>query len=112
MRIVFNVIASVGRHIDVYQPIKIQKSYWPTVFFNVIAALLVHVHVVVLPSQKHYHPVYTTVFFYKKQVGEKDACTVYQSKTKRLNKLCAQRHFYMFLFKKSVFRFQCFINKH
>ena len=40
MRIVFNVIASVGRQIDVYRPIKIQKSYRPTVIFNVIAALL------------------------------------------------------------------------
>ena len=39
MRFVFNVIASVGRQIDVYRPIKIQKSYRPTVFFNVIAAL-------------------------------------------------------------------------
>ena len=33
-----NVIASVVRQIDVYRPIKIQKSYGPTVFFNVIAA--------------------------------------------------------------------------
>ena len=32
VRIVFNVIASVGRQIDVYRPIKIQKSYRPTVF--------------------------------------------------------------------------------
>ena len=39
VRIVFNVIASVGRQIDVYRPIKIQKSYRPTVFFNVISAL-------------------------------------------------------------------------
>ena len=38
VRTVFNVIASVGRQIDVFQPIKIQKSYRPTVFFNVIAA--------------------------------------------------------------------------
>ena len=36
--IVFNVIASVGRQNDVYRPIKIQNSYRPTVFFNVIAA--------------------------------------------------------------------------
>ena len=40
VRFVFNVIASVGRQNDVYRPIKIQKSYRPTVFFNVIAALL------------------------------------------------------------------------
>ena len=40
MRFVFNVIASVGRQNDVYLPIKIQKSYRPTLFFNVIAALL------------------------------------------------------------------------
>ena len=33
---VFNVIASVGRQIDAYRPIKIQL---PTVFLNVIAAL-------------------------------------------------------------------------
>ena len=32
VRIVFNVIASVGRQIEVYRPIKIQKSYRPTVF--------------------------------------------------------------------------------
>ena len=38
MRYFFNVIASVGRQNDVYRPIKIQKSYRPTVFFNVIAA--------------------------------------------------------------------------
>ena len=38
MRIFFNVIAPVGRHNDFYRPIKIQKSYRPTVFFNVIAA--------------------------------------------------------------------------
>ena len=38
-RYVFNVIASVGRQNDVYRPIKIQKSYRPTVFFNVIAAI-------------------------------------------------------------------------
>ena len=37
--LVLNVIASVGRQIDVYQPIKIQNSYRPTVFFNVIAVL-------------------------------------------------------------------------
>ena len=36
---VFNVITSVGRQIDVYWPIKIHKSYRPTVFLNVIAAL-------------------------------------------------------------------------
>ena len=41
VRIVFNVIASVGRQIDVYRPIKIQKSYRPTVFFNEISALYV-----------------------------------------------------------------------
>ena len=34
MRYVFNVIASVGRQNDVYRPIKIQKSYRPTVFFK------------------------------------------------------------------------------
>ena len=39
VRIVFNVIASVSRQIDVYRPIKIPKSYRPTVSFNVIAAL-------------------------------------------------------------------------
>ena len=39
VRIVFIVIASVGRQIDVYRPIKIQKFYRPTVFFNVISAL-------------------------------------------------------------------------
>ena len=39
MSYVLNVIASVGRQNDVYRPIKIQKSYQPTVFFNVIAAL-------------------------------------------------------------------------
>ena len=39
MRYVFNVIASIGRQIDVYRLIKIQKSHRPTVFFNVIAAL-------------------------------------------------------------------------
>ena len=33
-------VASVGRQIDVYRPIKIQISYRPTVFFNVIAALV------------------------------------------------------------------------
>ena len=38
MRYVFNVIASVGRQNYVYRPIKIQKSYRPTVFFNVILA--------------------------------------------------------------------------
>ena len=38
VRIVLNVIASVGRQIDVYRPIKIQKSYRPTVFLNVIPA--------------------------------------------------------------------------
>ena len=38
MRYVFNVIASVGRQNDVYRPIKLQKIYRPTVFFNVIAA--------------------------------------------------------------------------
>ena len=38
VRIVFNVIASVGRQIDVNRPIKIQKFYRPTVFFDVIAA--------------------------------------------------------------------------
>ena len=32
MGIVFNVIASVGRQIDVYRPIKIHKSYRPNVF--------------------------------------------------------------------------------
>ena len=37
---VFNVIAPVGRQNDVYRPIKIQKSYWQTVFLNVIAAYL------------------------------------------------------------------------
>ena len=36
---VFNVIASVGRQIDVYRSIKIHESYRPTVFLNVIAAL-------------------------------------------------------------------------
>ena len=36
---VFNVIASVGRQIDVYRPIKIHKSYRPTMFLNVIAVL-------------------------------------------------------------------------
>ena len=36
---VLNVITSVGRQIDVYWPIKIHKSYRPTVFLNVIAAL-------------------------------------------------------------------------
>ena len=40
MRYVFNVIASVGRQTDVYRPIKIKKSYRPTEFFNVIAALI------------------------------------------------------------------------
>ena len=40
MRYVFNVIASVGRQNEVYRPIKILKSYRPTVFFNVIAAEL------------------------------------------------------------------------
>ena len=39
MRCVFNVIAPVGRQNDVYRPIKTQKSYRPTVVFNVIAAL-------------------------------------------------------------------------
>ena len=39
MRYVYNLIASVGRQIDVYRPIKIQKSYRPTVCFNVITAL-------------------------------------------------------------------------
>ena len=38
MSYVFNVIASVGPQNDVNWPIKIQKSYWPTVFFDVIAA--------------------------------------------------------------------------
>ena len=36
---VFNVIASVGRQIDVYRSIEIHESYRPTVFLNVIAAL-------------------------------------------------------------------------
>ena len=36
---VFNVIASVGRQIDVFRSIKIHKSYQLTVFLNVIAAL-------------------------------------------------------------------------
>ena len=36
---VFNVIASVGRQIDVYRSIKIHESYRPTVVLNVIAAL-------------------------------------------------------------------------
>ena len=36
---VFNVIASVGRQIDVDRSIKINESYRPTVFLNVIAAL-------------------------------------------------------------------------
>ena len=36
---VFNVIASVGRQIDVYRSIKIHESFRPTVFLNVIAAL-------------------------------------------------------------------------
>ena len=36
-RVVFNVIAPVGRQNDVYRPIKIQKSYRPIVFLNVIA---------------------------------------------------------------------------
>ena len=40
MRYVSNVIASVGRQNDVYRPIKIQKSYRPTLIFNVIAALI------------------------------------------------------------------------
>ena len=44
VRIVFNVIASVGRQIDVDRAIKIQKSYRPTVFFNVIAAKLSSLH--------------------------------------------------------------------
>ena len=39
VNIVFNVITSVSRPIDVYWPIKIQTSYPPTVFFNVIAEL-------------------------------------------------------------------------
>ena len=38
MRYAFYVIASVGRLNDVYRPMKIQKSYRPTIFFNVIAA--------------------------------------------------------------------------
>ena len=40
MRYVFNVIALVGRPVDVYRPIRILKSYRPTLFFNVIAALM------------------------------------------------------------------------
>ena len=32
MRYVFNIIASIGRQIDVYRPMKIQKPNQPTVF--------------------------------------------------------------------------------
>ena len=41
MRIVFNVIASVGRQIDVYRPIKIQKSYRLTVFLAHLSQRLI-----------------------------------------------------------------------
>ena len=40
MRYVFDVIAPVGPQNYVYRPIKIQKSYRPTVVLNVIAALV------------------------------------------------------------------------
>ena len=41
MRIVFNVIASVGRQIDVYRPIKIQKFYRLTVFLAHLSRRLI-----------------------------------------------------------------------
>ena len=39
MRYVVNVIVPVDRQHDVYWPVKIQKSYRPTVVLNVIATL-------------------------------------------------------------------------
>ena len=45
VRIVFNVIASVGRQIDVYPPIKVQKSYRPTVFLMLSQHKEYHIHV-------------------------------------------------------------------
>ena len=50
MRYVVNVIAPVDRQNGVYRPVKIQKSYRPTVVLNVIVALLTAVHLFLLRS--------------------------------------------------------------